>query len=89
MLPLLNADGLVQAKTRMGLRMVALYGLLYGAFVLLHIFWPQLPARQLAGLSLGLLLGLVLLLVSLLLALLYHVLCCRLERRHGAAGERP
>lgn len=52
------------------------YLLLYGGFVLLNAFWPEMMERTpLAGINLAILYGFGLIIAALVLALLYGFLC--------------
>jgi uncharacterized membrane protein (DUF485 family) len=72
---------LIQAKRRVGQRMVAIYLGVYTLFVGLHVFSPALPAAPCAGVSLGLIGGVVMMIFAVVMALAYHLLCTRAEKR--------
>lgn len=72
---------LIQAKRRIGQRMVAVYLGVYALFVMVHVFFPAVPAIPCGGVSAGLVGGVALMFFAVLMALTYHVLCTRVEKR--------
>ena len=63
-------------NTRLGLILFVLYLVLYGGFVLINTFAPQvMAATPLAGVNLAILYGFGLIGAAFLLALIYGVTC--------------
>ena len=63
-------------NARIGLILFTLYLLLYGGFVLLNTFAPQMMEwTPVAGVNLAILYGFGLIIAALVLALLYGILC--------------
>lgn len=76
-------------NSRYGLALFAVYLLLYGGFVLLSAFAPEMMERQpLAGLNLAVLYGFGLIIAAFVLALLYGWLC-GVDVREPADEEGP
>jgi uncharacterized membrane protein (DUF485 family) len=68
-------------NSRLGLRLFAVYVILYGGFMLLNVFLPQTMAQSpLARINLAIWYGLGLIVAALVLALLYMRLCRRRAR---------
>lgn len=71
-------------NNRLGLRLFALYGLFYLAFVLVNAFAPQLgDLRVVGGLNLAVLWGFALIGLAFVLALIYGLAC------KSETGDRP
>ena len=67
-------------KRRLGVRLFAIYGLIYAGFVTINLVRPALMgALVLAGLNLAVVYGLGLIVFALLLALAYNSACNRKE----------
>ena len=63
-------------NTRYGLVLFAIYSSLYGAFMVLNAFWPQVMETVVfAGINLAVIYGLGLIVAAFLLALVYAWLC--------------
>ncbi len=63
-------------NARIGMVLFAVYLVLYGGFVLLNTFDPQMmEATPFAGINLAILYGFGLIIAALVMALLYGVLC--------------
>ena len=78
---------LVSANARAGLWLFGVYLLLYGGFVGLSAFAPELMGwRPLGGLNLAVLYGLGLIVAAGVLALVYMAACRRAAGRH-ASGD--
>ncbi len=74
-------------RTRLGLRLFALYLALYVGFVLLNALAPeQMERTPFAGVNLAVLFGLGLILAAFLLSLVYEVLCRRIDREDARSG---
>jgi len=69
-------------NTRLGLALFGVYLLLYGGFVLLAAFWPEVMERTpLAGVNLAIWYGFGLIAAAIVLALVYGCIC-------GMSAER-
>lgn len=79
---------LVAANARAGLWLFGVYLALYGGFVGLSAFAPDLMAKTpFGGLNLAILYGFFLIVAALILALIYMAACRRASGRH-TSGER-
>lgn len=80
---------MIERNARIGLWLFALYVLLYGGFVLLNAFVPDVMQRIPAlGVNLAIWYGFGLILAAIVLALLYGVLC-RSSRPTTPREESP
>ncbi|NOY29822.1 MAG: DUF485 domain-containing protein [Planctomycetes bacterium] len=65
-------------NSRIGMRLFAVYLLLYGGFVLLNTFSPTtMEATPIEGINVAILYGFVLIVSAIVLALLYGLLCTK------------
>ncbi len=66
----------VAYNRRLGVLMFAAYFALYGGFMALSAFWPEVMARPvLAGVNLAVVYGLILIVAAIVFALVYLKLC--------------
>lgn len=67
---------LAARNARYGMVLFLIYLLIYGGFVALSAFWPEVMAREaLFGVNLAVTYGFALIAIALLLALIYSWLC--------------
>lgn len=71
-----------------GLILFAVYVLIYGAFVVLNTFAPELMGAPMAGLNLAIIYGFGLIVAALVLAAIYGVLCKSPSGPKNAGGEQ-
>lgn len=72
-----------------GLRLFALYLLLYGTFVGVNAFAPELMAkRPTGGLNVAILSGMALIAAAFLLALVYMAICRKIVERYRSEQGR-
>jgi uncharacterized membrane protein (DUF485 family) len=77
----------ISRNARYGLWLFSLYLLLYGIYVALNTFAPEvMDAIPFAGVNLAILYGLGLIVAAIILALVYAWLC-RAPARDGSRGE--
>ncbi len=68
-------------KTKLGLRMFAIYGLVYAGFVLINIIKPVLMETIVVfGLNLAVVYGFGLIILALIMAVVYNQMCVRQEK---------
>ncbi|MFO7832037.1 MAG: DUF485 domain-containing protein [Desulfuromonadaceae bacterium] len=79
---------LIQAKRRIGQKMVGIYLGVYALFVAIHVFYPAVPGISCGGVSLGLIGGVAMMIFAVLMALVYHQLCTRAEQRLAPPQNR-
>ena len=66
----------VAHNTRIGLGLFGVYTAIYGGFMLLSAFWPEVISRPfIGGMNLAVTYGFVLIAAALLLALIYVKVC--------------
>jgi uncharacterized membrane protein (DUF485 family) len=73
-------------KTRIGIWMFLLYGVIYVGFVLINTFNPSLMASDIGGLNLAIIYGFGLILFALMLAFVYNAICSAAE---GELNDDP
>jgi uncharacterized membrane protein (DUF485 family) len=75
-------------KRRLGLKMLAFYGLLYVAFIIINVAWPKVMGTIVVyGLNLAIIYGFALIIIALALALVYNWLCTRQEKSYETEGK--
>jgi uncharacterized membrane protein (DUF485 family) len=74
-----GADKASKFKTRIGVWMFALYGVVYAGFVLINTFYPSLMASDIGGLNLAIVYGFGLIFFALMLAFVYNAICSAAE----------
>jgi len=68
-------------KRSLGLKMLALYGVIYIFFIVINVAWPKVMGTVVvAGLNLAIVYGFALIVIAFLLAVLYNWLCTKQER---------
>jgi len=78
-----------QQNARIGMALFGVYLLLYGGFVLLNAFAPQLmEITPIAGVNLAILYGFGLIIAALLLAMLYGFLCKSTDESSAKEGDQ-
>lgn len=66
-------------KTRVGIWMFLLYGVIYVGFVLINTFEPRLMGSDIGGLNLAIVYGFGLIVFALMLAFVYNAICSAAE----------
>lgn len=66
-------------KTRIGVWMFMLYGIVYVGFVLINVFRPSLMADDIGALNLAIVYGFGLIFFALMLAFVYNAICTAAE----------
>jgi uncharacterized membrane protein (DUF485 family) len=75
-------------KTRIGVRLVLLYGSLYLGFILINTISPGLMELDvLFGLNLAVSYGFGLIILAVVLGLVYNVVCTRKENQSAGSGK--
>ena len=75
-------------KRRLGLKMLAFYGVLYVAFIIINVAWPKVMGTIVVyGLNLAIIYGFALIIIALLMALFYNWLCTRQEKSYETEGK--
>ena len=80
--PKLGDDAASAFKTRLGLILFVIYGLVYAGFVALNTISPKTTGQVIfAGLNLAVVFGFGLIVLAIVMGLIYHVICSRAEDR--------
>jgi uncharacterized membrane protein (DUF485 family) len=80
-----GADRASAYKTRLGLWMFLVYGIVYAGFILINTVWPQLMAAAIGSLNLAVAYGFALIVLALIMAFIYNKLCHNAEHAAGVA----
>jgi uncharacterized membrane protein (DUF485 family) len=79
---LYSEQSMQSRNARIGLVLFILYTLIYGGFVLLNAFAPDImETTPLAGVNLAILYGMGLIILALMLAIVYGIACGRTEEK--------
>lgn len=80
--PEMGHDAATAFKTRLGLILFAIYGLVYVGFVAINTFSPGTMGQiVLAGLNLAVVYGFGLIILAIVMGLIYNIICSRAEDR--------
>ncbi|MFA5866047.1 MAG: DUF485 domain-containing protein [Phycisphaerae bacterium] len=66
-------------KTHIGLWMFLLYAIIYGGFIIINTFYPQVMGSDIGGLNLAIVYGVGLIVFALMLAFVYNAICTAAE----------
>lgn len=81
-------DHAVNYKSRLGIWMFLVYGIIYAGFVTINITNPLLMQKRiLAGLNLAVVYGFGLIILALVLAIIYNGMCTKREKNSTAANQ--
>jgi uncharacterized membrane protein (DUF485 family) len=84
----IGTDAVSGVKTRVGLVLFAIYGLIYAGFVLINAFNPQAMGQiVIAGLNLAVVYGFGLIFLAIVMGLIYNFICSRAESRFNPPDE--
>jgi uncharacterized membrane protein (DUF485 family) len=79
----------VNYKSRLGLWMFLVYGVIYGGFVLINIAKPLLMQKKIvAGLNLAVVYGFGLIILALVLAIIYNAMCTKRESNPASSSQK-
>lgn len=76
-------------KTRIGIWMFILYGIVYLGFVLINSFNPGLMGSDIGGLNLAVVYGFGLIIFALMLAFVYNAICSAAEEELNDPEDEP
>ena len=76
-------------KTRVGVWMFMLYGVIYAGFVLINTFEPSLMASRIGGINLAIVYGFGLIVFALMLAMVYNAICSAAEEELNKTDDVP
>jgi uncharacterized membrane protein (DUF485 family) len=80
--PDIGHDAASAYKTRVGLILFAIYGLVYAGFVAINTFNPTAMGQVVfAGLNLAVTYGFGLIILAIVMGLIYNILCTRAENK--------
>jgi uncharacterized membrane protein (DUF485 family) len=75
-------DAAVAYKTRVGIVLFVIYGLVYAGFVAINTINPQAMGQIVfAGLNLAIVYGFGLIILAIVMGLIYNIMCTRAEDR--------
>jgi len=77
-------------KASLGLKLFALYGVIYLGFILINVLKPELMKMEtVLGLNLAILYGFGLIIIAVVMGLIYNRLCTKKEDKlnHGEVAE--
>ncbi len=74
-------------KTRLGVWMFVLYGIIYAGFVLINTLNPSLMGKEIGQLNLAVIYGFGLIIFALLLAFVYNAICTSAERKYNVTTD--
>ncbi|MBN1629862.1 MAG: DUF485 domain-containing protein [Thermoleophilia bacterium] len=75
-------------KRRLGLIMLAVYGVIYVVFIVINVAWPKVMGTIVfAGLNLAIVYGFALIVIAFILALAYNWACTRHEKSFEGEGK--
>ncbi len=83
-----GVDEAAAYKRRLGLQMLAGYGLLYVVFIVISVALPKtMGVHVVAGLNLAIVYGFALIVIAFILALVYNWLCTKHEKTFETEGK--
>ena len=89
--PAAAAHGVDEAaafKRRLGLIMLAIYGVIYIIFIVINVAWPKaMGVLVVGGLNLAIVYGFALIVIAFLLAMAYNWACTRHEKSFEGEGK--
>jgi len=75
-------------KRRLGLKMLAIYSVIYIFFIVINVAWPKVMGTiVVAGLNLAIVYGFALIAIAFLLAIAYNWACSRHEKTFQSDGK--
>lgn len=84
-----GVDEAAAYKRHLGLIMLAVYGVIYIAFIVINVAWPKaMGVIVVAGLNLAIVFGFALIVIAFLMALFYNWACTRHEKSFEGEGEK-
>lgn len=74
-------------KTKLGIIMVAIFTIVYFAFIIIAVTNPQAMANDVGSLNVAVVYGFGIIILAIIQALIYNFACSRKEKSHGDTGE--
>ncbi len=88
--PEIQKDASTAFKTRLGLSLFAVYGLVYASFVAINVINPKAMGQIVFdGLNLAVVYGFGLIILAIVMGLIYNAICTRAENRMNPADGEP
>ena len=73
-------DNAAEYKATLGLKLFALYGVIYLGFILINVLKPELMKTEvLLGVNLAIIYGFVLIILAVVMGLIYNYVCTKKE----------
>jgi uncharacterized membrane protein (DUF485 family) len=86
----LEDDNAASRKSKLGLKLFLVYGLVYLGFIIIGVFNPSLMGvRVIWGLNLAIFYGFSLIILAIVMGFLYHLACNRLEDKLNNTEDKP
>ncbi|MBN1321967.1 MAG: DUF485 domain-containing protein [Thermoleophilia bacterium] len=83
-----GVDEAAAFKRRLGLIMLAIYGVIYIVYIVINVAWPKaMGVIVVAGLNLAIVFGFALIIIAFLLAMAYNWACTRHEKSFEGEGK--
>lgn len=82
-----NEDKCEGFKTKLGLVMIAIYTVVYFAFIIIAVTNPQIMAQDVGSLTLAIAYGFGIIILAIIMALIYNFACSRREKNGGESGD--
>jgi len=83
-----GVDEAAAYKRRLGLQMLAAYGVLYIIFIVINVATPKtMGVIVVGGLNLAIIYGFALIIIAFILAIIYNWLCTRHEKAVESEGK--
>jgi uncharacterized membrane protein (DUF485 family) len=74
-------------KAKLGFVMIAIYTVVYFAFIIIAVTNPPLMAKDIGSLNLAIVYGFGIIILAIILALIYNFACSRREKMHEEADN--
>ena len=83
-----GVDEAAAYKRRLGLMMLAVYGVIYVVFIVINVAWPKaMGTIVVGGLNLAIVYGFALIVIAFILAIVYNWACTRHEKSFESEGK--
>jgi uncharacterized membrane protein (DUF485 family) len=78
----MDKDNASEIKSKIGLILFAVYGLIYAGFIAINTLWPKvMEIYVLLGLNLAVVYGFGLIILAIIMGLIYNAICTNYEKK--------